>query len=354
MRGSDSWAAIAQKALKTRIGGVKRMAKAGKARKAGGRRRKTGAPNSGPIRVTVVLPVYEEAASLGDLLRRIEATLGKERIPFEVIAVDDGSGAETQDALRVLSSRHRRLTVVRHLANRGNGAALRSGIRVARGDIVVTMDADGQHAPEEIPALLSRLPPYDLVIGARTASYAGSWYRGAANRFYNTFSSWLARTKIQDLTSGFRAMRREVALHFLPLFPRGFSAPTPTTLAFLKAGYNVAFVPIHVGQRRSGKSQIRLWADGTRFVLVILRMIVLYDPLRVFLPLGFLLVAGGLAAWVAGVAAAQRIVFPNSTIFLFSTAVLIWLLGFVSDQISTLRIPYYGDENVVVAEARKE
>jgi hypothetical protein len=132
------------------------------------------------------------------------------------------------------------------------------------------------------------------------------------------------------------------------LFPRGVSAPTTTTLAFLKAGYNVAFVPIHVGQRRGGKSKIRPWEDGARFVLVILRMIVLFDPLRVFLPMGVVLMVTGLVAWAAGVLAAQRIVFPNSAIFLFTTAILVWLLGFVSDQISTLRIPYYGDENVVV------
>lgn len=301
------------------------------------------------VRVTVVLPVFEEASLLEDLVGRIEATLRAKRLTFEIVAVDDGSKDETEEVLRELASRHRRhLVVVRHLINRGNGAALRSGIRVARGEIVVTMDADGQHSPEDIPLLLREIPPYDLVIGARTGSYAGSWYRGAANRFYNAFSSWLSRTDIKDLTSGFRAMRRDVALHFLPLFPRGFSAPTTTTLAFLKAGYNVAFVPIHVGQRGSGRSKIHLWEDGARFVFVILRMIVLFDPLRVFLPMGVLLVLTGLVTWAAGVVAAQRIVFPNSAIFLFSTAILVWLLGFVSDQISTLRIPYYGDENVVV------
>ena len=310
---------------------------------------------AGRPRVSVVLPIFEEAASLEDLFRRIETGLGKAKIPFEIIAVDDGSSAETQRALRSLRQRRRsRLVVVRHLVNRGNGAALRSGIRVARGDVVVTMDADGQHAPEDISTLLAQMPPYDLVIGARTGSYAGSWSRGVANRFYNAFSSWLSRTEIRDLTSGFRAMRREVALHFLPLFPRGFSAPTTTTLAFLKAGYNVAFVPIHVGQRSAGKSKIRPWEDGVRFLLVILRMIVLFDPLRVFLPLGVVLTAMGVLAWVAGVLAAQRIVFPNSAIFLFSTAILVWLLGFVSDQISTLRIPYYGDENVVVDGPRDE
>ena len=326
------------------------MAKSGRAN-IGNRRTRPSVGGKSPfsVRVTVVVPVYEEASLLEDLVGRIEATLRAKRLTFEIVAVDDGSKDETEEVLRELVSRHRRhLVVVRHLINRGNGAALRSGIRVARGEIVVTMDADGQHSPEDIPSLLREIPPYDLVIGARTGAYAGSWYRGAANRFYNAFSSWLSRTEIKDLTSGFRAMRRDVALHFLPLFPRGFSAPTTTTLAFLKAGYNVAFVPIHVGQRSSGRSKIRLWEDGARFVFVILRMIVLFDPLRVFLPMGVLLMLTGLVTWAAGVAAAQRIVLPNSAIFLFSTAILVWLLGFVSDQISTLRIPYYGDENVVV------
>jgi glycosyltransferase involved in cell wall biosynthesis len=300
-------------------------------------------------KVSLVLPVYEEASSLEDLIPRAVSTLRAEALDFEIVAVDDGSKDETRETLNHLRSRHPGyLVVVRHLANRGNGAALRSGIRVARGDIVVTMDADGQHSPEDIPALLREMPPYDLVVGARTGSYEGSWHRRAANRFYNLFSSWLSRTRIDDLTSGFRAMRREVALHFLPLFPSGFSAPTTTTLAFLKGGYNVAFVPIHVGQRTSGRSKIRLWEDGTRFVALIIRMIILYDPLRVFLPLGVLLMLLGTLAWVAGLLAAQRVVFPNSAIFLFSVAILVWLLGFISEQISNLRISYHGDESVVV------
>ncbi|HSB91271.1 MAG TPA: glycosyltransferase family 2 protein, partial [Anaerolineales bacterium] len=167
------------------------------------------------VRVSVVLPVYEEAASLESLLGRIEATLRKERVSFEIIAVDDGSKDETRQVLQDLEDRHRRhLVVVRHLVNKGNGAALRSGIRVARGEIVVTMDADGQHSPEDIPSLLQPMPPYDLVVGARTDTYAGSWYRGVANQFYNVFSSWLSRSEIKDLTSGFRAMRRDVAMHF--------------------------------------------------------------------------------------------------------------------------------------------
>jgi glycosyltransferase involved in cell wall biosynthesis len=314
-------------------------------------RRRSRRSDAAPVKVSVVLPVYDEARSLEGLVARIVETLRGENLTFEIVAVDDGSKDETREILARLRARHAdHLVVVRHLANRGNGAALRSGIRVAGGEIVVTMDADGQHSPEDIPALLKRMPPNDLVVGARTAGYAGNWYRSAANGFYNAFSSWLSRTRIEDLTSGFRAMRREVALHFLPLFPQGFSAPTTTTLAFLKGGYNVAFVPIHVGQRTSGRSKIRLWEDGTRFIVLILRMIVLYDPLRIFFPIGVALGILGVAAWAAGMLVAERLVFPNSSIFLFSAALMTWLLGLVSDQISGMRVHYHGDENVVIVD----
>jgi glycosyltransferase involved in cell wall biosynthesis len=313
-------------------------------------RGKTFDPRRGlaPVRVSVVLPVFEEAAMLEDLFARLRGSLSREKLEFEIVAVDDGSGDETQQVLRELASRIPQVVLVRHLRNRGNGAALRSGIRVARGEIVVTMDADGQHAPEDIPTLVSRIPPYDLVIGARTGSYGGSWYRNAANRFYNFFSSWLSRTAIDDLTSGFRAMRRDVALHFLPLFPQGFSAPTTTTLAFLKAGYSVAFVPIHVGQRSAGRSKIRLWEDGLRFLRLIVRMIVLYDPMRIFFPVGSVMAVLGLLAWIAGLIHAGRLVLPNSAIFLFSSALLVWLLGLISEQISSMRVTYHADEEILV------
>jgi len=295
-----------------------------------------------------VLPVFEEEEVIQALIPRIVQAMRREGIPFEIVAVDDGSRDGSAEGLQKLRARFpKELRLVRHLVNRGNGASLRTGIRVAAGGIVVTMDADGQHSPEDIPKLLAPMPPYDLVIGARRNLFQGSWRRAAANRFFNLFSSWLSRTRIEDLTSGFRAMRRTVVLHFLPLFPTGFSAPTTTTLAFLKAGYNVTFVPIEGGKRAAGRSKIRLWEDGTRFVMLILRMIILYDPLRIFLPMGVGLSLLGVLAWIAGWIEAQRLVLPNSAIFLFSAAILVWLLGFMSDQITSTRIHYLGDEHVV-------
>jgi glycosyltransferase involved in cell wall biosynthesis len=301
--------------------------------------------------VSVVLPIYEEAESIRELIPKIVETLRFEDIRFEVVAVDDGSRDETPSVLKDLRETYRGyLRVVRHLYNKGNGAALRTGARVARGEIIVNMDSDGQHSPEDLPGLISKIPPYDLVIGTRKKTYQGAWYRNVANRFYNRFASWLSRTEVQDLTSGYRAMRRSAVLHFLPLFPEGFSTPTTTTLAFLKAGYNVAFVPIHVRPRASGRSKIRLWDDGTRFVIIILRMIMLYDPLRIFLPTGGVLTFLGVLAWIAGLLSAGRLVLPNSAIFLFIAAILTWLLGLVSSQIASTRIYYHGDENILVDE----
>ncbi len=310
-----------------------------------------GAAASEQVQLSVVLPVFEEESTVGDLIPRLVDTLRTEANSFEIIAVDDGSGDGTLEVLRALRARYPDwLKVVRHLHNRGNGASLRTGARVARGEIVVFMDADGQHAPEDIHRLTASIPPFDLVIGARTEGYEGSWYRNAANRFYNRFASWLSQREVLDLTSGFRAMRRAAVMHFLPLYPSGFSAPTTTTLAFLKAGYNVAFVPIHVRQRSAGRSKIRLWHDGARFFVLILRMIMLYDPLRIFLPTSFVLSVLGVAAWIAGVLAAGRPVIPNATIFLFISALMIALLGLLANQIADTLITYHGDESLVIDE----
>lgn len=303
------------------------------------------------IYLSVVLPIFEEEATIQELIDELFRTLAGADLSFEVIAVDDGSKDETINVLQQLKNKYSEsLVVVQHMDNRGNGATLRTGIRVAKGEIVVTMDADGQHAPADILKLIEKIPPYDLVIGARTESYAGSWYRNRANRFYNGFASWLTRKEIKDLTSGFRAMKRYAVQHFLSLFPAGFSAPTTTTMAFLKAGYNVDFVPIHVDQRTQGTSKIRLWSDGSRFIIIILRMIMLYDPMRIFMPTGIGLALLGVLAWGAGLWNAQRLVLPNSTILFFSSALLTWLLGLVSDQISNSRIHYHGDEHIAFLE----
>jgi glycosyltransferase involved in cell wall biosynthesis len=301
------------------------------------------------VGVSVVLPVFNEEETIGALIDSIISTLVEADRSFEVVAVDDGSSDGTLAVLAALHKDHPgHLQVVQHLSNKGNGASVRSGIRVARYETVVCMDADGQHSPDDIMKLAGMIPPYDLVIGSRLKDYEGSLFRTIGNRFFNGFASWLSRTQILDLTSGFRAMRRSIALHFLPLFPSGFSAPTTTTLGFLKAGYNVAFLPIHVGQRVGGKSKIRLWADGSRFLILILRIVMIYDPLRIFLPTGLILAILGGLAWLAGVLRAGRLLLPNSTIVLFLAAVMTCLLGLMAGQIADSRIRYHGDETIMI------
>jgi glycosyltransferase involved in cell wall biosynthesis len=299
--------------------------------------------------VSVVLPIFEEEEMIKQLIPEIIQTFETEGRQFEIVAVDDGSRDNTPATLKELKQAYPdRLFVVSHLFNKGNGAALRTGTRVAQGDIIVYMDSDGQHSPRDIPELLAKIPPYDLVVGARSKSYRGNWYRNLANRFYNRFATWLSGMHVFDLTSGFRAFRRSVGVHFLHLYPTGFSTPTTMTLAFLKAGYNVVYVPVDVKVRVKGRSKIKLWDDGARFVIIILRMIMLFDPLRIFLPTGVGLMVIGVLAWIAGLLQANRLVLPNSAIFLFIAALLTSLLGLVSSQIANTRIQYHGDETIVV------
>ncbi len=303
------------------------------------------------LSLSVILPVFEEAENVRQLIPRIVQTLADYEGSFEIIAVDDGSEDETPHVLWDLKQSYsEHLRVARHLYNKGNGAALRTGSGIARGEIIVYMDSDGQHAPEDIPKLISKIPPYDLVIGARTKTYKSSWYRNVANRFYNRFASWLSSTEVKDLTSGFRALRRSAGRHFIHLYPSGFSTPTTITLSFLKAGYNVSYVPVDVNPRASGRSKIRLWNDGFRFVIIILRMVTLYDPLKVFLPVGFGLTFLGILAWVAGLIQANRLVLPNAAIFLFISAILTWLMGLISSQIASSRVYYHGDETILIDE----
>jgi glycosyltransferase involved in cell wall biosynthesis len=301
------------------------------------------------LQISVVLPIVNEVDMVGQLIPEIIETLSQSGSSFEVIAVDDGSEDSTIDALRELKGIYKdQFHFIRHLYNRGNGAALRSGASVARGEIVVFMDADGQHSPAEIHNLLDRIPPYDLVIGARQKDYQGPRMRKLANSFYNWFASWLSRTKVEDLTSGFRAMRRDVLNHFLPLLPNGFSSPTTITLSFLKGGYNVCYVPANVNPRQMGESKISIWRDGSRFIIIILRMTMLYDPLRIFLPVSFGLAGLGFVAWILGWLNAGRLVLPNSAILLFAGSLFTWLLGMVSTQIASSFAYYHRDETIIL------
>jgi len=247
----------------------------------------------------------------------------------EIIVIDDGSADDT--AARASGAG---ACVVRHPYNKGNGAAVKSGIRHATGEYVLIVDADGQHPPEDAQRIVARLGEFDLVIGARAAHTQATAARRAGNALLNNLASYLTSRPIPDLTSGFRAARTECLREFLHLLPNGFSTPTTTTLAFIKAGYNVAFEPIDARQR-SGRSKIRFAQDGARFFLILLKIVTLFSPLRIFLPLSALSFAVGSIYGIWNMIATGKI--PNGAVILILFAVIVFLVGLVSEQVASLR-----------------
>ena len=278
-----------------------------------------------PASTSVVVPAYNEADSIGELVGALAAA-GAWR---EILVIDDGSTDDTGE--RALGAGAR---VIRHPYNKGNGAAVKTGIRQATGECVLIIDGDGQHRPEDAPRLVAQLDAYELVVGARSVVTQATLGRRLGNRLLNLLASYLTRHPIPDLTSGFRAARRAHFLEFLHLLPNGFSTPTTTTLAFIKAGYSVAFEPTDA-RARVGKSKINFASDGFKFFLILLRVITVFSPLRIFVPLSVASVAlgGGYGLW--GVATDTRI--PNGAVLLIVLGVVVFLIGLVSDQISTLR-----------------
>jgi glycosyltransferase involved in cell wall biosynthesis len=278
-----------------------------------------------PADVSVVIPAYNEGA----VIAQVVSALGAAGPWHEIIVVDDGSQDDTSAHAAAAGA-----TVVRHPYNKGNGAAVKSGIRRATGEHVLIVDGDGQHSPEDARRLVARLGEYDLVIGARSTSTQATHARRFGNTALNRFASYLTGRDIPDLTSGFRAARRECLREFLHLLPNGFSTPTTTTLAFIKAGYNVAFEPTEARQR-VGQSKIRFARDGAKFFIIILKIVTLFSPLRVFLPVSLAAFALG-AAYAAWTIATQSHV-TNSSVLLIMLAVIVFLVGLVSEQISAMR-----------------
>lgn len=288
----------------------------------------TSAPEKGCIaadKVSVLIPARNEAATIGALIQRIRAVMPTS----EIVVTDDGSDDGTGAIATSLGA-----SVIRHPVALGNGAAVKSAVRRARGDIVVMLDADGQHDPTDIPRLLAQLDAgYDLVVGARDASSQANIWRGLGNWMYNRLASWMVGHKIPDLTSGYRAARTARFREFLSLLPNGFSYPTTSTMAFFRAGYPVTFVPIRAA-RREGKSHIKLLRDGGRFFLIIFRVGTLYSPLKIFGPISAILFATGCWYYVYTLTTSGR--FTNAGAVLFMTSILVFLIGLVSEQITTL------------------
>ena len=277
------------------------------------------------MKASVVIPAKNESGSIPSLIEKLLALPGLK----EIIVVDDGSTDGTGDIAEKLGAR-----VIRHPYSKGNGAAIKSGARAATGDILLFMDADGQHSPDDVHRLLQKLDQgFDMVVGARQSGSQASVGRGLANKFYNWLASYMTGQKIEDLTSGFRAVRRIKFLQFLSLLPNGFSYPTTSTMAFFRAGYSVSYEPIHAGQRE-GKSHIKPIQDGIRFLLIIFKIGTLYSPLKLFVPIAFALFSLGLGYYGYTFTTAGR--FTNMSALLFTTSLTIFLVGLVSEQITAL------------------
>lgn len=277
------------------------------------------------MELTIILPCLNEAESLKNLI----PTLKQAYPTAEIIVVDDGSSdASTQIA------HQNGANVITHPYSLGNGAAIKAGARAAKGEVLVFMDADGQHDPQDIKRLLTTLEQgYDMVVGAREAKSQASWGRWLANGFYNWLSSWVVGHRIADLTSGFRAVKADKFREFISLLPNGFSYPTTITMAFFRAGYTVGYIPI-VAHKRIGKSHIRPLRDGIRFLLIIFKIGTLYAPLKLFGPLSLGFFSLGLGYYSYTFLTAGR--FTNMGTLLFITSLLIFLIGLVSEQITQL------------------
>jgi glycosyltransferase involved in cell wall biosynthesis len=273
----------------------------------------------------IVIPAKNEAQGLSVLLPKLAAML----TPEKIIVVDDGS---TDDTAKICNSHG--VTLISHPYSMGNGAAVKTGARLAKEKVIVFMDADGQHDTLDIPKLLAALTiGYDMVVGARYSSSQASLARRIGNFIYNNLASRITGHQIKDLTSGLRAAYTSKFNEFLPLLPNGFSYPTTSTMAFFRAGYSVGYIPITTS-KRLGTSHISLLKDGARFFLIIFKIGTLYSPLKIFLPISLFFFLSGLA--YSAFTLFNKGHFTNMSALLLSVSVLIFLIGLVSEQITAL------------------
>lgn len=278
------------------------------------------------MKISIIIPARNES----DGLRQLLPELLEDWPDVEIIVVNDGSTDATAEICHEFG-----VKLVTHPYGMGNGAAVKSGARLAQGEILVFMDADGQHQPQDIRALLEKLNNgYDMVVGARSRSSQAGMHRAVANGFYNRLASWMVGQRVDDLTSGFRAVRADKFRNFLYMLPNGFSYPTTITMSFFRAGYAVGYVPIHAPKRIGNSSHMRIVRDGVRFLLIIFKIGSLYSPLKLFFPISMLFFSLGAGNYLHTYLTLHR--FTNMSALLFITAMIVFLIGLVSEQITML------------------
>jgi glycosyltransferase involved in cell wall biosynthesis len=284
--------------------------------------------------ISIILPARNEFSSLGQILPELGALFPN----AEIIVVDDGSIDETSAVCGIAQTR-----VISHPYPKGNGAAIKTGARAASGDVLVFMDADGQHKPEDIPALLEKFNEgFDMVVGARTNGSQAGLHRALANDIFSRFATWMVQQPVEDLTSGFRVVKASKFRKFLYLLPNGFSYPTTITMSFFRAGFSVAYTPIHTPRRSSGKSHIRPIRDGVRFMLIIIKVGTLFSPQKLFIPVSMAFFTTGFSYYLYTYLTVSR--FTNMSALLLISAVLTFLIGIVSEQISALHYKGIDDD----------
>ena len=276
--------------------------------------------------VSIIIPANNEEQTMGGIIKKIKALYPE----FEIIVINDGSTDETGTVAKDAGA-----IVYSHPYNIGNGAAIKSGIRIASGEILVFMDGDGQHDPEDIGRLINWLPDYDMVVGARPKGHQASLVRALGNRVFNWLASYVSKFPVEDLTSGFRSIKSGVAHNLLYLLPNTYSYPTTLTLGVLRNGKSVKYTHIEIQGRQKGKSKIRVFRDGVRFFMIITKICGLYSPLRIFLPDSFVMFCLGLGHYLYTFLTAGR--FTNMSALLFTTSILIFMMGLISEQISQMR-----------------
>lgn len=283
--------------------------------------------------LSIILPAKNEADGLNKLLPAL-----KQRYPnAELIVVNDGSTDKT-----VAVCQQHNAKIIAHPYAMGNGAAVKTGARVATGEVLVFMDADGQHNPDDIQPMLHKMEGgYDMVVGARRKGTQAGMRRAFGNNLYNRVASWMTGFKIEDLTSGFRAVRADKFRKFLYLLPNGFSYPTTITMAFFRSAFPVAYIPINAGTR-TGKSKLNLAKDGIRFFIIILKIGALFSPMRLFLPVSLVLFLLGVSHYSYTYFFFGR--FTNMSALLFISSLLTFLIGIVSEQVSSLH--YRGTDDI--------
>ena len=279
------------------------------------------------MKVTVIIPAYNEAKSIQGVLSELFSLYPD----FEIIVINDGSTDNT-----AMAAANAGAIVYSHPYNIGNGAAIKTGIREASGDIIVFMDADHQHDPSDIKKLLKFISEFDMVVGARRNTRGqANLFRWFGNTIFNRLASFVAKFPVEDLTSGFRAIKADIARNMAYMLPNSYSYPTTLTLSVLRSGFSVKYVPINVKKRKKGKSKIRLFEDGVRFFMIIVKICTLFSPMRVFLPVSFFLFLLGFGRYIYTFWAYGT--FTNMSALLFIAAIIIFMMGLVSEQICLMR-----------------